>query len=215
MAEPAAPQVEWRGSTDPDAPLVVLLHGRGSNEHEIVALADRLPDGFQYAAVRAPIATGPGGYAWFANRGIGRPVAQSLRDQMDWFRSWLDAVPGRDRPVVLVGFSGGAAFAGGLALDDPTRYAGVAVLYGTMPFDAGLATVPDRLDGLRVFHAQGLADDVMPPELMDRTWRYLTTESGSRLVAQRYPGGHAIDPAMVDDLSTWIRGCAGDVGVEP
>ena len=46
------------------------------------------------------------------------------------------------RPVVLVGFSGGAAFAGGLLLDDPPRYAGAAILYGTLPFDAGVPTTP-------------------------------------------------------------------------
>ncbi|MDT5043600.1 MAG: phospholipase/carboxylesterase [Actinoplanes sp.] len=66
------------GSVDPSATLVVLLHGRGSHEREIIALADRLPPGPAYVAVRAPIAEG-GGYAWFANRGIGRPVAESLR----------------------------------------------------------------------------------------------------------------------------------------
>jgi phospholipase/carboxylesterase len=111
------------GPTDPAAPLVVLLHGRGSHEGEILALADHLPVGAAYAAVRAPIAAG-GGYAWFANRGIGRPVAESLRATMDWFRGWLDDVAPTGRPVVLVGFSGGAAFAGGLLLDDPARYAG-------------------------------------------------------------------------------------------
>ena len=44
------------GSTDPDAPLVVLLHGRGSHEHEIIELAKLLPEGPAYVAVRAPIA---------------------------------------------------------------------------------------------------------------------------------------------------------------
>ena len=47
------PVVAWRGTADPDAPLVVLLHGRGSNEADIIALADHLPDGPAYAAVRA------------------------------------------------------------------------------------------------------------------------------------------------------------------
>jgi len=144
-----APVVEWRGSDDPEAPLVVLLHGRGSDEADIVGLADHLPQGPAYAAVRAPIAEG-GGYAWFANRGIGRPVAGSLRETMDWFRTWLDDVAPPGRPVLLVGFSGGAAFAGGLVLDDPGRYAGAAVLYGTLPFDAGVPTGPGRLDGVPV-----------------------------------------------------------------
>ncbi len=117
------PVVAWCGSTDPDARLVVLLHGRGSNEADISGLADHLPDGAAYAAVRAPIAEG-GGYAWFANRGVGRPVAESLADTTAWFRSWLDDVAPSGRHVVLVGFSGGAAFAGGLLLAEPDRYAG-------------------------------------------------------------------------------------------
>ena len=112
------PVVATHGASDSSAPLVVLLHGRGSNEQEILGLASHLPDGPEYAAVRAPIAEG-GGYAWFANRGIGRPVAESLRNTMDWFRTWLDDVAPAGRPVILVGFSGGAAFAGGLVLDDP------------------------------------------------------------------------------------------------
>ena len=85
------PVVARHGADDPSAPLVVLLHGRGSNEQEILSLAPHLPSGVEYAAVRAPIAEG-GGYAWFANRGIGRPVAESLDATMRWFRSWLDAV---------------------------------------------------------------------------------------------------------------------------
>ena len=48
--------VATAGSTDPDAPLVVLLHGRGSHEKEILALADHLPVGPTCASVRAPIA---------------------------------------------------------------------------------------------------------------------------------------------------------------
>ena len=73
--------VATAGSSDPAAPLVVLLHGRGSSEREIIALADQLPPGPAYAAVRAPITEG-GGYAWFANRGIGRPIAESLAASM-------------------------------------------------------------------------------------------------------------------------------------
>ena len=54
----APPVVAPYGSTDPTAPLVVLLHGRGSSEAEILGLAPRLPVGPEYAAVRAPITEG-------------------------------------------------------------------------------------------------------------------------------------------------------------
>lgn len=207
------PVVATYGATDPAAPLVVLLHGRGSHEQEILSLAPGLPRGVQYVAVRAPIAEG-GGYAWFANRGIGRPVAASLAATMSWFRTWLDAAAPAGRSVVLVGFSGGAAFAGGLVLADPERFAGAAILYGTLPFDAGVPVEPDRLAQVPVLVAQGDADRVIPPELLDRTWRYLRDTSGAVLTARRDPGGHGISPAVLGDLAAWISDRAHPSGGE-
>ncbi|WP_083971943.1 alpha/beta hydrolase [Actinoplanes awajinensis] len=200
----AAPVVATAGSADPSAPLIVLLHGRGSHEKEILSLADHLPAPFAYAAVRAPIAAG-GGYAWFANRGIGRPIAESLRATMDWFTGWLATVAPAGRPVVLVGFSGGAAFAGGLILDEPSRYAGAAILYGTLPFDAGVPTTPARLSGLPVLVAQGEHDTVIPRELLDRTWDYLLGESGASANARRDPVGHGLAAPAVQALAGWLQ----------
>ena len=198
------PAVAYHGTRSPQAPLVVLLHGRGSHEREIISLAAHLPEGPMYAAVRAPIAEGAG-YAWFANRGIGRPVAESLAETMQWFRTWLDEVAPPGRPVVVVGFSGGAAFAGGLVLAHPARYAAAAILYGTLPFDAGVPVVPSRLAHLPVFVAQGDADQVIPRELLDRTWTYLLTESGAATETHRDPGGHGITPLVLDALAGWLE----------
>ncbi|MGC5019227.1 alpha/beta hydrolase [Micromonospora sp. DT47] len=200
----APASVATAGSTDPQAPLVVLLHGRGSHEREIIALADHLPSSPAYAAVRAPIAEGAG-YAWFANRGIGRPVAESLAETMTWFRTWLDEAAPPGRPVILVGFSGGAAFAGGLILADPQRFSGAAILYGTLPFDAGVPVTPARLAGLPVFVAQGDQDTVIPRELLDSTWHYLLGDSGAPAYARRDPGGHGISQATLAELGGWIR----------
>lgn len=203
MSAFSAPVVAWAGSTDPAAPLVVLLHGRGSDEAEIIGLAAHLPAGPAYAAVRAPIAEG-GGYAWFANRGIGRPVAASLRETLSWFRRWLDESVPAGRPVLLVGFSGGAAFAGGLLLDDPDRYLGAAILFGTLPFDAGVPVEPDGLVGTSVLVVQGDQDHVIPRELLDRTWHHLVDQAGSRTTALRVPGGHGLDLESVAVLRRWI-----------
>lgn len=199
----AQPVVAWYGEDDPTRPLVVLLHGRGADERGIIGLAEHLPDGPSYAAVRAPIAEG-GGYAWFANRGIGRPVAESLAQTMAWFRTWLDDVAPAGRRVVLVGFSGGAAFAGGLVLSEPERFAGAAILYGTLPFDAGVPVTEGRLAGTPMFVAHGETDTVIPAELLGRTWAYLHGESGAPLRARRDPGGHAVTEATVSELAAWV-----------
>jgi phospholipase/carboxylesterase len=206
MPEPASspsPVVAARGPDGPLVPLVVLLHGRGSDEKQIIGLADQLPPGIRYAAVRAPIAEG-GGFAWFANRGIGRPVASSLAATMRWFREWLDATAPLPRPVVLVGFSGGAAFAGGLLLAEPERWAGAAILYGTLPFDAGIPVTPGRLGRQRVMVAQGDADTVIPRELLERTWSYLRDESGGVVSAYRDGGGHGLSPGALAALKAWV-----------
>ena len=197
------PVVARSGSTDPAAPLVVLLHGRGSSERDIVSLASHLPEHLAYAAVRAPIAEGHG-FAWFANRGIGRPVAESLSATMAWFRAWLDGEAPAGRPVVLVGFSGGAAFAGGLVLADPHRFAGAAILYGTLPFDAGVPVDAARLAGTPVFVAQGDQDTVIPRELLDRTWAYLLGDSAAPAYARRDPGGHGITAQTLGELGGWL-----------
>jgi phospholipase/carboxylesterase len=196
--------VLWSGSISDDAPMVVLLHGRGSNEREMAGLASQLPAYFAVASVRGPVVLGPTQFTWFENRGIGRPVPESLRSSIDWFRAWLDDVAG-DRPVALVGFSGGTAFAGGCVLDDPSRFAGAALLYGTIPFDAGVATTPDRLAGVNILHAQGVDDQVMPRDLMSQTWQYLTEESGANLETYRTTGGHAIAPEVLAALNVWLE----------
>lgn len=203
MTDFSDPSVAWAAPDDPARPLVVLLHGRGADAAGIIGLADHLPDGPSYAAVRAPIGEG-GGYAWFANRGIGRPVTESLAETMAWFRAWLDHVAPAGRPVVLVGFSGGAAFAGGLLLSEPHRFTGAAILYGTLPFDAGVPVTPARLAGVPVFVAQGDTDTVIPRELQDRTWDYLLGESGAPTSARRDPGGHGITATTVAELGGWI-----------
>ena len=198
-----APVVAYAGSADPHAPLVVLLHGRGADESTILGLAAELPTELAYAAVRAPIVEG-GGFAWFANQGIGRPIAASLRETLDWFRAWVD-VEAAGRPVVLVGFSGGGAFAGGLVLDDPFRWAGTAVLFATLPFEAGVPTTPGRLVGSPLLVIHGDRDTVIPADLLERTWAYATTESGATLTTHRSPGGHGVDEASLEVLRAWLR----------
>jgi phospholipase/carboxylesterase len=81
----------------------------------------------------------------------------------------------------------------------------VAVLLGTLPFSAGLSTAPGQLAGARVLVAQGDQDQVIPRELLDRTWDYLRGDSGAQVRSRRDPGGHVLTPGTVAELGDWLR----------
>ena len=182
---------------------MVLLHGRGSNERAVIPLAPHLPHGPAYAALRGPIPEG-NGFAWFDNQGIGRPVAESIADTIVWFRDWLGVAAPRRRRVYLIGFSGGATFAGGVLLDQPRSMAGVAMLCGTLPFDAGIPLDPGRLKGTRVFVARSEQDTVIPAELQERTWTYLHRQSGAQVDSWLDPGGHEITAKTEQRVGAWL-----------
>jgi phospholipase/carboxylesterase len=172
----------------------------------MVAWVPSLPSEGAYASVRAPYAQGRN-YGWFV---AGQPFDITRM----WFERWLDSVAPAGRRVVLVGFSAGAAFAGGALLVHPDRYVGAAIVCGTLPFDAGVATPPGRLAGTDVFIAHRSNDQMISQALLDRTWTYLTQESGARSHAVRWEGGHGVSEAMLADLAGWLSGVALRFGRE-
>ncbi len=187
-------------------PLVVLLHGRGADEHDLLDLADHLPREFTYASVRGPIAMSDGGFTWFENDGIARPVRASLEASVAAIRAWLDA-PQTSHPsqrCYVLGFSAGMMMAGALVLAEPRRFAGAILLSGAL-FTGDPNMTAGRLTGVPIFYGSGSADDVIPAELVARTEAYLRESSGAELSARTYPHGHAISHAETVDIATWFR----------
>jgi phospholipase/carboxylesterase len=198
----------WRRPprNDPHAPLVLVLHGRGADEHDLVPVIERLPPGAAYASLRAPVAVDGGGFTWFENRGIARPIAKSLCASADLLRGWLDDVapPASGRPCYLLGFSAGMMMAGTLLLSDPQRFAGAVLLSGALALDSGIAAEPGRLQDVPVFFARGSLDDVIPLELVRRTQVYLRERSGAALTVREYAHGHTIGVAEIRDIAAWL-----------
>lgn len=203
------PSVVWRrpAKRGVSTPLLIMLHGRGADENDLIDLASDLPRGFAYASVRGPIALPEGGFRWFEDRGLGRPIARSLQSTIEAIRAWLDGTEvaeyDRDRTFVL-GFSQGMMTAGALVLDDPKRFAGAVLLSGALALDTGAAT-PGRLDGLPVFTGHGTADTVIPPERVQQTLQYLRDRSGAALTERTYPIDHSIARREIGDISTWLE----------
>jgi phospholipase/carboxylesterase len=190
------------GSEHPATPLVVALHGNGTSEHSLIEISPWLPHGpVAYVSVRAPIEHGTG-YVWFP--GGGRPDATDLAGTCRWFLRWLDTEGDPERPVLLLGFRDGVTLAGGLMLEAPERFAGAALLYGALPFDAGVPMAHAALRGMPVFLAHGTDDTRTPAPLLAQTWDWLARHSGAPVWRERAPGGDQLAGQVVGHLGTWL-----------
>jgi phospholipase/carboxylesterase len=132
-----APVVLWSQPEDQRAgkPLLLLLHGYGANEQDLLSLADMLPADFAVASVRAPLAMGPG-FTWF-------PLTASIDYSLDavkmasgYVQDWIDSVKDGHPSVTLLGFSMGMAMATTLLRQRPADFAAVVGLSGFV-VDAG------------------------------------------------------------------------------
>ncbi|MCX6467146.1 MAG: DUF5519 family protein [Pseudonocardiales bacterium] len=191
------PMVARWGTERPTAPLVVALHGNGTSEHSMIEISPWLPHGpVAYVAVRAPVQHEMG-YTWYLDQA-------DLPATCAWLEGWLDTEGDPDRPVLLLGFREGVTVAGALMLSAPHRFSGAALLYGALPFDAGLPMGRGCLAGMPVFLAHGTHDPRTPAALLARTWEWLARESGAPLWAEHVPGGEHLAGAAVGGVATWL-----------
>lgn len=204
-----APVIVTQGSADPTAPLVVLCHGIGEDETMFDHVVPHLPDDVAVVQLRGPVPAGRG-FCWF-EREQGRIVPASIVEVMEWFETWIDGYAAPGRPVVVIGFSAGSAFAGLLALRRPDRYAGVGVLSGALPMShfPDIATA-GRLAGLPVFLAVSAQDKVIREEFTRDTWRYLTQDSGGVVTTRVDPGEHEVTVETAVAIGEWLRGVGGE-----
>ncbi len=187
-------------------PLVVLLHGRGADEYDLLELADLLPQAFAYASPRGLVALDGGGFTWFENTGVARPLASSVRHSVAVLRTWLDdaAVAPQTRKCYLLGFSAGMMMASALLFDDPRRFAGAILLSGALVSGDGVMA-PGRFAGLPIFYGRGSLDDVIPAPLVAATEAYLRERSGAGLTERRYEHAHSISQREVRDIAAWLE----------
>jgi phospholipase/carboxylesterase len=192
-------------------PLLVLLHGVGSNEEDLFGLADHLDERFFVASVRAPLTLGPGAFGWYriaygpdgfiydkdeAARGR-EAVARVIGELVDAYG--LDA--GR---VYLAGFSQGAIMSLGVALKYPAKIAGAVLMSGRLlPEFAGQSATGDRLAHLKVFIAHGRWDDVIPVE-DGRAIRDFLAPLPLASEYREYPMGHNVTQESLADIAAWL-----------
>ncbi|MFB6095777.1 MAG: alpha/beta hydrolase [Haloferacaceae archaeon] len=203
--------VEPDAPADGPAPAVVVMHGRGADERDLLPVVDRLPDELAAVSLRAPDPIGQG-YRWYeidASDGLheSQPHPEEYRRSLDLVRESIDgAVEGYDLDpdrLGLLGFSMGAMLSMGLLLEDPGAYDWIAGLHGYLPASHADRS-PEGVEDKPVFLAAGATDRIIPPERVERAadrFRAL----GAAVAFSVYDVGHGIGPAELGDLIGFVR----------
>lgn len=210
----------WAPGDRTGRPLLVLLHGYGADEHDLLGLAPYLPADIAVASVAAPLAPpfpSPG-RSWYPIEGLDGRSPEAVTAAAHAFLRWLDGVAGTAPSVALLGFSQGAAVSLQALRLAPARFGAVVALSGyatpgALPHDEVL-----RETRPAVFWGRGSADDVIPVALVAHTAQWLPDHAD--LSGRVYPGlTHSISEEELADvhrfLTAWLARTAAGTTAPP
>jgi phospholipase/carboxylesterase len=185
---------------------IVLFHGRGADEHDLVPLFDLLDPERRLVGItpRGPLSLPPGGAHWYALHRLGYPDPQTFHETFPAVAAWLGSLELDWSRTILGGFSQGTvmSYALGLARGRP-RPAGILAFSGFVP------TVPELELDLEpplppVAIGHGTYDPVIGVEWGRRAKETLEA-AGADVTYRESPLPHAIDPRYATELARWIR----------
>ena len=192
-------------------PLLLLLHGVGSNEHDLFELAPFLDKRFLIISVRAPNTLGPGSFAWFEvnftpqGPAINPEQAEASRETLIIFiKEAITTYGANPKQVYLMGFSQGAIMSASVALTRPELVAGAALMSGRiLPEIQPLIASHEELSGFPFLVVHGTADMVLPISY-GRASRTLLSSLPVDLTYHEYPMGHEVSQASLRDVTAWL-----------
>ena len=199
------------GSRD-DAPLILLLHGRGSNRHDLFSLAEHMPADSIVVAPEAPFPAAPWGYgpgsAWYQFLGANRPDPHSFSTSLRELEKFLGELKQEMKfgKVVMGGFSQGGTVSLAYGLAHPTELACVWNFSGFLadhPEVAPLLTSAPT-PSPRIFWAHGTQDPAIPFALAV-DGRQKLTAAGYNLETHDYNIGHWIDGEELRTAVEWLE----------
>ncbi|MGZ0719033.1 alpha/beta hydrolase [Pseudomonas palleroniana] len=194
-------------------PLVIFLHGFGSNEEDLFGIKDALPSTWTYLSVRAPMPVDPSGYRWFARKpGDGDYDGETadLQRSAKLIEAFVTQATAKyhtqsDR-VFLVGFSQGAIMSYEVGLRKPALVRGIAALSGSVLSALKAELKADAaLDKLAIFIGHGTLDQALPYTAATRANDVLLG-LGLKPEFHGYMGmPHTVSEAEIQDLKAWLE----------
>ena len=193
-------------------PLLILLHGYGSNEEDLFSFATELPEELLIVSVRAPYDMNFGGFAWYAITLDANDEKYSdleeARKSLTKIANFIDYIKTTYKTdsnnTFLLGFSQGAILSYALSLNYPNKVNHVIALSGYINDDL----VPNNVNDLNIatdyYISHGSVDQVLPVEWARNAPEYLNANNLENVYSE-YPVGHGVAPQNFYSFKDWIE----------
>ena len=193
-------------------PLLILLHGVGSNEDDLFKFADHLPAEMIVVSARAPYHLDQNRYAWYqVDFSSGKPVidAEQAEKSLVVLKLFINQLAERYQAdparVYLAGFSQGAIMSYSAAFTYPEKLAGIAAFSGRVLDEIKPSVkLSTALKNLKIFISHGIYDPMLPVNYA-REAKELMDSYQLNLSYHEYENGHTIDAAVLSDFLGWLN----------
>ncbi len=191
-------------------PALILLHGRGTDENDLLGLSSSFDPRLLVVSIRAPYEFLFGGYTWFDLDDQNGVNTIQLKEGCDSLIRCLDDVqqkfPVDSKRIFLFGFSMGAMMSLTVSLSNPHRFKGVVAHSGLLPKGDTLKYRWNDLDGISFFLAHGTHDPIVPVEMSRQAHKQLL-QANAHVVYHEYPIQHTISEDSLHDSAQWLQMC--------
>jgi phospholipase/carboxylesterase len=190
-------------------PTIVAVHGRGTDENDLVPLVLSLErTDVLLVSPRAPFPFPSGGFAWYDILQEATPNPKALGVSLGLFRKFIYEIkvgyPIDPDRIILLGFSQGSVMAYATALSQPTEFRAVAALSGYIPLRSGLTFDLSKLGNYSFFISHGTYDQIIPAKLGRESAQFLKN-AGAQVSYREYLMGHEVSEETMRDLAAWLK----------
>lgn len=190
------------------SPAIILLHGRGADENDLLGLSHYLDDRLAVFSIRAPYPFEFGGFTYFRLDEDGTAEPVMFKESHSHLAKFVDGValqPGIDaQRIFLMGFSMGTIMAYALSLTRPEKFAGVIAQSGFVRDHPEMHFRWNELSGCPFIITHGVHDPIIPISLARKTKEMFVT-SNAKVEYKEYDMGHEISQESLSDVVAWLK----------